>query len=324
MDIRLFRVPVTLLTAVLCIMMTGISCDSSGGDSTGGSSTPVTGSTIAGASVALDSVLRTIPDSVLTTIRSEFEVAYFHTSHGTHVSYGVFGLPGFKTGDDVKFGVSTTKEAGKLYFRDNPGGFSTPDLSQTDNGSWETWVNECRDWLEDPENANVNVFMWSWCDIGGHDASDYCASMQTLINEYGAGGTKVGPGRARANPVNFVFMTGHANRNNNVGEGCPKNQAAIINEFCRTNGYYCIDYYSIDTTAMDGTYYEDTGDNGDSESYGGNFYEDWQDSHTEGVHWYRNRSSPGGDETHGQHNTQHITANRKAFAFWWVMAELAQ
>ena len=54
--------------------------------------------------------------------------------------------------------------------------------------------------------------------------------MQTLINEYGAGGTKVGSGRARANPVNFVFMTGHANRNNNVGEGCPKNQAAIINE----------------------------------------------------------------------------------------------
>ncbi len=75
---------------------------------------------------------------------------------------------------------------------------------------------------------------------------------------------------------------------------------------------------------MDGTYYEDTGDNGDSEEYGGNFYVDWQDTHTEGVHWYRNRASPGGSESFGDHNTQHITANRKAFAFWWVMAQLAQ
>ncbi len=118
-----------VLAIAIVFMMAGVSCDSSGGSDSGdlpGGDLP--GGTIAGASVALDSVLRTIPDSVLATIRSDFEVAYFHTSHGTHVSYGVFGLPDFKDGDDVKFAVSTTKETGKLYFRDNPGGFSRPDM----------------------------------------------------------------------------------------------------------------------------------------------------------------------------------------------------
>jgi hypothetical protein len=75
---------------------------------------------------------------------------------------------------------------------------------------------------------------------------------------------------------------------------------------------------------MNGTYYEDTGDNGDSASYGGNFYEEWQASHSVGVDWYQNRNAPpdvpGGSVTYGEHNTQHITANRKAFAFWWVLA----
>lgn len=146
--------------------------------------------------------------------------------------------------------------------------------------------------------------------------------MQTLIDEYGVGGSKVGSGRARANPVNFVFMTGHANVGANIGEGRPKNQADIITEFCRTHGYFCIDYYSIDTTTMDGSYYEDTNDNGESAAYGGNFYVDWEDAHALGVDWYENRTSPGGTVAHGNHNTQHITANRKAYAFWWVMARL--
>lgn len=75
---------------------------------------------------------------------------------------------------------------------------------------------------------------------------------------------------------------------------------------------------------MDGIYYEDTGDNGNSDLYGGNFYEDWQGTHAVGVDWYENRTAPApaGGVAPGQHNDQHITANRKAYAFWWVMARL--
>ncbi|MBU1424773.1 MAG: hypothetical protein KKH12_11800, partial [Gammaproteobacteria bacterium] len=120
-----------------------------------------------------------------------------------------------------------------------------------------------------------------------------------------------------------IFMTGHANAGANTGTGNPRDQATLITDYCNTHSYYCIDYYSIDTHAMDDTYYEDTGDNGDSANYGGNFYQDWQDSHTLGVGWYQNRETPGGSVTYGVHNTQHITANRKAFAFWWVLARIA-
>lgn len=312
-DVKVF---IGLLFAI-GILLLSVSCDSlNDGDF------PNTGETIAGYSVAQDSVLRTIPEFTLSKIRSDFEIAYFHTSHGTHVSYGAFGLPGFKNGDENKFGISKSKESNKLYFRDNPGGFSVSDLSNADN-DWNKWITEARTWLELPENSGVTVFMWSWCNIAGHNATTYCNSMQTLINEYGIGGTKVGLGRARENPVNFVFMTGHANTNSNTGAGNPKEQASIIRGFCQDKGYYCIDYYSIDTHDMNAVYYEDTGDNGNSVAYGGNFYLDWQNSHIEGIDWYQNRNSPDGSVTYGQHNTQHITANRKAFAFWWVMAKIS-
>jgi hypothetical protein len=74
---------------------------------------------------------------------------------------------------------------------------------------------------------------------------------------------------------------------------------------------------------MDDTYYEDTGDDGDSDTYGGNFYHDWQDSHTLGVDYYENWHTPEGHVAYGVHTTQHITSNRKAYAMWWILARIA-
>ncbi|NJK87431.1 MAG: hypothetical protein HC906_17055 [Bacteroidales bacterium] len=71
-------------------------------------------------------------------------------------------------------------------------------------------------------------------------------------------------------------------------------------------GYFCLDYFSIDAHDMDGNYWQDAGDNGNSNAYGGNFLIDWQNSHALGEDYYYNRSSPGGSVTYGAHNTQHI------------------
>ncbi len=91
--------------------------------------------------------------------------------------------------------------------------------------------------------------------------------MDSLIAEYGPEGTKIGKGSGqRENPVFFIFMTGHANANANTGALNPKEQAALINNYCTANGQYCIDYYSIDTHDMDGNYWEDAGDNGNSDA----------------------------------------------------------
>jgi len=315
---------IALVALVACAL---VSCSSSGGGDN-----PVLpdqqGATIADQAIATEAALRSIPTTYINAARNNFEVAYWHTSHGTHVTYGVFGLEQFRAGDSTLFSVSSNDEAGSLYFRDYYGNsdYSWSDLSQTDNANgWATWVEQCRTWLE--ANQSTDIFMWSWCDISGHNVSNYLASMQTLINEYGVGGTKVGSGRARAKPATFIFMTGHGNPGDNLGSGRPRDQAQLIVNYCNTHGYYCIDYYSIDTHTMDGTYYDDAGDDSNSAAYAtatgsatGRFYTDWQNAHA--GDWFFNRDTGGNIQT-GDHCSQYITANRKAYAFWWILARVA-
>ena len=282
---------------------------------------------VADDTIAFENIIRLIPDEYINAVRNNLHVAYQHTSHGTHVAYGMFGLPGFKAGDDVKFAISNNDpQTGKLDFRDYAmasyaaAGVDASDLSRNETA----FIQATRNYLDDPDNSVINVVMWSWCDIAGHDVeTNYIPGMQTLIDEYGVGGSKIGSGsEQRENSVTFIFMTGHANKDNNVGDGKPKNQADLIIDYCKENKYYCLDYYGIDTHDMDGNYWEDAGDDGNSTT-GGNFYADWQSSHTLGTDYYENRSSPGGSPTYGAHNTQHITANRKAYAMWYILARIA-
>jgi hypothetical protein len=283
---------------------------------------------IAGHEEGKEVTLRSIPEAFLDFARENFVISYQHTSHGTHVTRGMYGLPGYKAGDEELFAISQNSYVdGTLTLFDNrlqeysPDGISAPDLSTNETGFIET----TREYLKDPDNADVNVIMWAWCNIAGHDVeNNYLPGMMQLISEYGEGGSKIGSEEGqREVPVHFIFMTGHANEGNNVGEGKPKNQADIINTFCRENNFLCLDYYGIDTHDMDGNYWEDAGDNGQSSDYGGNFYEYWQSNHTLGENYWNNLDSPGGNETFGAHNTQHITANRKAMAMWWILARLA-
>ena len=277
--------------------------------------------------IAFEDVLRSIPDEYINAARNNLHIAYQHTSHGTHVSYGMFGLPDYKAGDEIRFAISNNDpQSDKLDFRDNAmasyaeAGDDASDLSRNETA----FIQATRNYLDDADNSEINVVMWSWCNIAGHDvAGNYIPGMQTLINEYGEGGSKIGSGAGqRENSVAFIFMTGHANKDNNVGDGKPKNQADLIIDYCEENNFYCLDYYGIDTHDMDGNYWEDAGDDGNS-STGGDFYADWQSSHSVGAGYYENRRSPGGSVTYGAHNTQHITANRKAYAMWYILASIA-
>ncbi len=283
---------------------------------------------IAGNTVAKEQVLRSIPVTYIDKARTTLHIAYQHTSHGTHVSYGLFGLPDYKNGDDVRFAITNNApEAGKLDFRDYAlASYAAPGEDASDLSRNETaFIQATRNYLDDPKNEEINVVMWSWCNIAGHHVSEnYLKGMDSLISEYGPGGSKIGSGSGqRKNAVTFIFMTGHANVGDNVGDGKPKNQADLITDYCKKHKQFCLDYYSIDTHDMDDNYWEDAGDNGNSAAYGGNFYEDWQDVHTLGKDWYENRNAPGGAATYGAHNTQHITANRKAYAMWWILARIA-
>jgi len=266
---------------------------------------------VADHTIANEDILRSIPEEYIELARNELHIAYQHTSHGTHVSYGMFGLPAYKAGDEQLFAISNNNpQAGKLDFRDYAlASYAEPGVDAADLSRNETaFIQATRNYLDDPGNSEINVLMWSWCNIAGHNvAGNYIPGMQTLINEYPS--------------VTFIFMTGHANRNDNVGDGKPKDQAELIISYCNENKFYCLDYYGIDTHDMDGNYWEDAGDDGNS-STGGNFYADWQNSHSVGSGYFENRSSPGGSVTYGAHNSQHITANRKAYAMWYILAKI--
>ena len=314
---------ISYLIALSCVFLSVLSsCEKTDPEIITGNAT-----IIANDSIAFENILRSIPDEYINAARNNLHIAYQHTSHGTHVSYGLFGLPDFKAGDEVRFAITNNDpQPDKLDLRDNAmasyaeTGVDASDLSRNETA----FIQATRNYLDDPDNSEINIVMWSWCDIAGHDIeANYIPGMQTLINEYGEGGSKIGSGQGqRENSVAFIFMTGHANKDNNVGDGKPKNQAKLIINYCRENKFYCLDYYSIDTHDMDGNYWEDAGDDGNS-STGGNFYTDWQSSHTAGTDYYENRSSPGGSVTYGAHNTQHITANRKAYAMWYILARIA-
>lgn len=283
---------------------------------------------IADYSAAKETILRKIPQVFIDKAREELRIAYQHTSHGTHVSRGVFGLQDYKPGDDTKFGVTNNDPTeGKLEFHDYAlssyaaDGEEAVDLSAHETG----FIQATRNYLDDPENADINVVMWSWCNIAGHDvAGNYLPGMQALIAEYGKGGSKIGSGEGqRETPVTFIFMTGHGNTGNNVGDGKPKNQADLITAYCEENKQFCLDYFSIDSHCMNDNYWEDAGDDGNSAEYGGNFYTDYQDAGAVGTTYFENKHSPGGDVEFGAHNSQHITANRKAYAMWWILARIA-
>ncbi|VAW23240.1 hypothetical protein MNBD_BACTEROID01-1886 [hydrothermal vent metagenome] len=286
------------------------------------------GKYIADYSIAKESVLRPIPKEYIGLARTTLHVAYQHSSHGTQVARGLFGLQDYKEGDDILFGITNhSPQPGKLDFHDYAlGGYAAPGVDATDLSRNETaFIQATRNFLDDPDNAAINVVMWSWCNIAGHKpAENYIPGMDSLIAEYGTGGSKIGTGEGkRKNEVTFIFMTGHANVDDNAGALKPKNQAELIVNNCIKKKQYCLDYYSIDTHDMSGKYWEGTGDDGNSAAYNGNFYLDWQNAHKKGADWFENKNAPGGKVVFGAHNSQHITANRKAYAMWWILARIA-
>ena len=108
--------------------------------------------------------------------------------------------------------------------------------------------------------------MWSWCQILGHDGDEnpgYCSNMDSLIAEYGPGGSKI-TGGVRTVPVRFIYMTGHLNGqgeegrtneiNNYIRNHCMANDR-ILYDFADIESYDPDDHYFLDDSANDECYY---------------------------------------------------------------------
>ena len=171
-----------------------------------------------------------------------------------------------------------------------------------DCGYYPAWVNETREYLDDPSHADVNVIIWSWCgQASGRSEQEmidtYLSPMSQLESDYP--------------DVTFVYMTGHADGTGETGNLHLRNQQ--IRNYCITNNKVLYDFYDIECYDPDGKYFGDKNVNDDCSYTGGNWAIEWQSSHIEGVDWYNCSAA----------HTQPLNANLKAYAAWWLWASLA-
>ncbi len=274
--------------------------------------------------------LSQIPEEWINSAKTELHVAYEHTSHGSQLVTGMNALEVFpEFGSKYEWeddGIPITA----LDFDDN----AMP--SGTDLGYEDNWPVATRDYLDDSANADVNVIMWSWCDIAGHDIPKYLINMETLISEYGSGGTKITSG-ARTVPVVFVFMTGHAN-GGGVGDSSDS-QNELIRTHCINNDRVLFDFSDIENYDPDGNYYlekrvtddldYDSTPPYDSGSYDANWATEYLALYPSSELYQLVKGTTGysgcGSCAHSGGATDDQTLNcvLKGRALWWLMARLA-
>ncbi len=265
--------------------------------------------------------LKGIPSEWIDSAKAKLRIVYWHTSHGSHITTGMSRLDAFMGGKGI-YTRAEEKLPGVLYLVDYFG-----DLSAGER----TWPQTTRDFLDAPDNQDVNVVMWSWCQILGHDGDEdpgYCSRMDSLISEYGPGGSKLTIGE-RTVPVQFVFMTGHVNGQGE--EGRTNRINTYIRNHCEANNRILYDFADIESWDPDDNYFLDDSVN-DACSYmvsgerTGNWAEEWivgkvqMDGEDDTLH-----NEPNGGDWY-QCTAEHshpVNANMKAYAAWYLFAKLA-
>lgn len=307
---------------VILMMFTGLTlsgCVDSGGSDTGGvdngGGVIVEGETfIADYTIAKETVLRRIPESAINTAKDKLHILYCGTSHSQQVMEGMKGLEQYKPGDDTLFAFTYdgTAVAGKLdiHYR----GASGTDLSHDALTNGHTgYFQGTVAYLD--SHSDVNVVMWSWCSIEGHDVQIYLTEFDELTAMYAAGGSK---GRTSANAVSFVRMTGYArgsDGDNPDAVHSPYNNHKAITDHCKANSCYCLDYWSQDVYNYGDDSYK-PGEQGNSNIQ----HLEWVNSNNE---WFQCRNWSSGAVKLPAHANQHLTGNRRAYAAWWIWARIA-
>ena len=313
-----------------------------------------------------------IPVSAITDAKNDLHIAYGHTSHGSQIISGMVGLAAFANagncdgGEEYSltpdlFSWSHAAEAGSLHLYEGDG-YGTGDLDH-DCGYFSegytrqeyidavaaydpedpestrprNWEHETRIYLGDPVNGygsnhtEINVIIWSWCgqaSDGNHNTLAgmtlrYFEPMETLEAEY--------------YNIDFVYMTGHLNRNGQAHAG-----NELIRAYCEENDKWLFDFADIESYDPDGIPYSSGGlsssdsciydfnGNGTIEIQEGsetipengdrNWAMDWQDDHTmfnyepgQPADWYNC----------GAAHSVSINSNMKAYAAWWLWCRIA-
>jgi hypothetical protein len=259
-----------------------------------------------------------VPGDRVSAAAATLHIAYNHTSHGSQIISGMDALASFPAFGGA-FGWSGNGGVG-LDLDDGGIPCSVDDLSQgdfVDEHGVTPWVSCTRVFLNASANRHVNVIMWSWCSIDGHDAQRYLDNMEILVSEYP--------------DIDFVFMTGHAE---GQGEDLTPNSVHSNNELirrhCRTHRRILFDFADIEAYDPDGRYFWDLGlwDNLDYD--GGNWAQEWIAANP-GSELARLTTGAGVSGYGGCRTCAHSDAPAEATlncvlkgrAAWWMFARLA-
>jgi hypothetical protein len=264
--------------------------------------------------------LSLIPETAINNAKNTLHIAYNHTSHGSQLISGMDSLEEFPEYSGL-YSWSTEGQADTLDLSDNGIPSTEPDLSQGDyiNILMVTpWVTATRNFLDNPSNSHINVIMWSWCSINGHDAQRYVDNMEILISEYP--------------DVIFIFMTGHAEgQSEDMSENSVHYNNQLIRQHCEQYNRYLYDFADIEAYDPDGVYYWDLAMQDNLDYAGGhNWAVEWLAANTGSV-LYRLTTGDGVDGFGGCTSCAHsdnpigttLNCILKANAAWYMFAVLA-
>jgi hypothetical protein len=208
--------------------------------------------------------LADIPPAAITQAKAALHIVYQHTSHGSQLITGMQALEAFPAFGGRYAWDDSGQEANTLDLDDDgiPAG---GDLSQGDsvdaNGD-TPWVIATRDLLDDSANRHLNVVVWSWCSISGHDAQRYVDNMEKLVAQYPE--------------VTFVFMTGHAEgEGEDLTAGSVHYNNELIRAHCAAHGRWLYDFADLEAHDPDGVYYLDQAMTDNLDYAGGNWAVEW-------------------------------------------------
>jgi uncharacterized repeat protein (TIGR01451 family) len=250
--------------------------------------------------------LNQIPEYWVSQAKAQLRLAYGHTSHGSQPVTGMMVLMGSALNINHLYDLNTDGaiQAGVLSLADStPGG----DLGNPD---WTTWASLTRDYLNG-SGSNRNVVIWSWCGEASwateEDINTYLSLMNQLETDY--------PN------VTFVYMTGHLDGSGADGNLNARNNQ--IRDYARQHNKILFDFADIESYdpdgnefmtrfALDSCGYDSNGD--------GN---PWNDGANWATEWCAaNPGSPLCAACDCAHS-EPLNCNRKARAFWWMLARLA-
>jgi len=281
-----------------------------------------------------------IPDYWIDKAKTDLHITYNHTSHGSQLTTGMNALRDYPDFGDKYAWIDDAQGDSQHLSMDDSGIPGAPnDLSQGDHDNDDNgiadWADDTYDFLDDPDNYYVNVVLWSWCNIAGHDIPRYLNSMDWLIDNFSEGGSHP---RAAEHPVKFVFITAHANGggegdssdapNNDIRAHVSADPDRILYDFSDLENYNPDDEYFLDKLLTDNLNYDANNDGYRDTNWGVEYIANHDDSELDRLTTGDNVSGYDGCEScahsnTGNNNEARLNCVLKGRAVWYLFARLA-